>query len=287
MTALNQTQIDAFWRDGFVTLPDAITGQELSDLRQTFFKWVEESRSHSEAYGEIMDGRPRFDVEPGHSSETPALRRVASPTEVSDVCKHITFHSRIGDYLADLIGPAVRFHHAKMNSKLPGSKTVVKWHQDFPFDPHSNDDQITALLFLDDVTAKNGPLMVVPGSHTGPLYSLWQDGVFTGAVDAVQSAEFERDAISCCGPAGSLCLMHVRLAHASGENRSDNPRTLYINTYASADAVPLSPIAVPSRHAGRMVRGTETGRIRATPFDVEIPEVPKSASFFVQQSQTE
>ena len=285
MPFLSQSRIEAFWRDGAVVVPDAITAEELAGLRNQFSNWVEESRSYSEAYGEALDGRARFDVEPGHSSDLPALRRVQSPTEVSEVCEHVTFHSRIGDYVADLIGPDVRFHHAKLNSKLPGSKTVVKWHQDFPFDPHSNDDQITALLFLDDVTEENGPLIIAPGTHTGPLYSLWQDGVFTGAMQADDIANFEGKTQNCLGAAGSLCLMHVRVAHASGENRSKSPRTLYINTYSAADAVPLSPIAVPSKHVGRIVRGKEPNRIRATAFDIEVPEVPKSASFFVQQSQ--
>ena len=37
--------------------------------------------------------------------------------------------------VADLMGPDLRFHHSKINSKLPGSATTVKWHQDFTFDP--------------------------------------------------------------------------------------------------------------------------------------------------------
>ena len=50
--------------------------------------------------------------------------------------------------VADLIGPDVKLHHTKINSKLPGSATAVKWHQDFPFTPHSNDSLITALLMV-------------------------------------------------------------------------------------------------------------------------------------------
>lgn len=284
MTTLSKSQIDTFWRIGALTIPNAITPDELAGLRSEFSDWVEESRKYSKAYGTITDGRPRFDIEPGHTADHPTLRRVASPTEISKVCEDVTFNSKIGDYVADLLGPDIRFHHAKMNSKLPGSKTVVKWHQDFPFDPHSNTDQITALLFLDDVTLENGPLKVVPGSHKGELHSLWHDGQFTGAIDDALSDAFENAAISCFGPAGSLCLMHVCVTHASGENHSSGPRTLFINTYAAADAVPLTPIAVPSTHAGRMVRGVAPKTIRSTPFELEIPEVPKGASFFIQQA---
>ena len=63
--------------------------------------------------------------------------------------------------MPSLIGPNIRFHHGKVNSKLPGSGTEVKWHQDFPFEPMTTDDMITCLLFIDDVTLENGPLEVI------------------------------------------------------------------------------------------------------------------------------
>ena len=281
---LSQTQIEEFRRDGAIVVEDAVSPQALAALRAVFDGWVEDSRDHTEAYGEISDGRPRFDLERDHTADAPALRRVASPNDISPEYAEAAFDSAIADMAADLIGPDVRFHHAKVNSKLPHSTTVVKWHQDFPFDPHSNDDTLTALLFLDDVTMENGPLMVATGSHLGPLHSLWHDGVFTGAVAPEVADDFAKIAHPCTGPAGSACLMHSRVAHASSANTSDAARTLYIVTYAAADAARLAPVAVPSPDCGRMVRGSEPGRIRAVAFDVEIPEIPKGASFFEQQA---
>ena len=54
----------------------------------------------------------------------------------------------------------------------------------------------------------------------------------------------------------------------------------------AADAIPLAPNPVPSMQEGMLVSGKEPGRIRATPFDMEIPEIPKSASFFDQQARS-
>jgi len=281
---LTTDQIEQFQRDGAIVAENAVTPEQLDALRHEFETWVEESRSEHAAYGQICDGRPRFDLEDDHAPDRPSLRRVASPTDISATYAAIAFDSAMTDMAADLVGPNVRFHHAKVNSKLPRTKTVVKWHQDFPFDPHSNDDTLTALLFLDDVTAENGPLMIAPGSHKGPLLSHYQNGVFTGAIDDEASAEFEAQAVPCTGPAGAVCLMHSRVAHASKANNSDAPRTLYIVTYAAADAAPLSPIAVPSPDAGHILRGEEPGRIRSMAFDIETPVVPKGASFFVQQA---
>jgi phytanoyl-CoA hydroxylase len=138
MAALSQEQKDAFWRDGVLVVEDAVTPEELATLRAEFGEWVEESRAHSDDYGETLDGRARFDLQPGHSAEKPALRRVQSPEEVSEVFAATMRNARTVDLCADLIGPGIRFHHGKVNSKLPGSATQVKWHQDFPFEPMTN-----------------------------------------------------------------------------------------------------------------------------------------------------
>ncbi|MEM6624222.1 MAG: phytanoyl-CoA dioxygenase family protein [Pseudomonadota bacterium] len=287
MAALDDKQIQDFRRDGAIVVENAVSPAELDRLRATFSGWVEESRQHDAAYGQICDGRPRFDLEDDHAPDHPSLRRVASPTDISDVYAQTAFDSRMTDMAADLLGPDLRFHHAKVNSKLPRTKTVVKWHQDFPFDPHSNDDTLTALLFLDDLTPENGPLLIAPGSHRGPLLSHFHEGVFTGAVAPDAASRFEEQAMPCMGPAGSVCLMHSRVAHASTANNSASPRTLYIVTYAAADAAPLSPVAVPSPDQGRIVRGREPGRIRSMDFDIETPVIPKGASFFNQQAGTD
>jgi ectoine hydroxylase-related dioxygenase (phytanoyl-CoA dioxygenase family) len=283
MGALTQQQIDKFWADGVLVVEDAVSAKELADLKQVFEDWVEESRSYSKDYGETLDGRARFDLQPGHSSDKPALRRVQSPEEVSDIYANVMRKARTVDYCADLLGPNLKFHHGKVNSKLPGSATEVKWHQDFPFQPMTNDDIITCLLFLDDVTLENGPLEVIPGSHKGPLYSHWHDGVFTGAVDSNIIADQKSKIVSCTGKAGSVCLMHASLLHGSAPNLSNHARTLYITTYYAEDAIELSPNHLPSRFTHELVRGVTTGKVRCSPYEMPLPAMPTGTSFFAQQ----
>ncbi len=286
MPALTRDEIDRFWRDGAVTVPGAVSAETLAALKGDFDAWVEESRAETGPYGECIDGRPRFDLQPGHTAERPALRRVQAPTEVSDAYYKAMAESRMAEMVADLIGPDVKLHHTKINSKLPGAATEVKWHQDFCFTPHSNSDVITALLMVDDVTEENGPLEVLPGSHRGELHPIWHDGVFTGAIDDGIAADMQKNAQRCLGPAGSVCLMHTRLAHGSAPNRSDQPRTLFICVYSAGDAMPLTPNPVPTRHEGLFVAGEDKGLIRSEPYEVRRPQYPKT-SFFAQQSASE
>ena len=281
---LSQNQKKQFWTDGFLLVENAINDRQLKNLKKTFLDWVNESRNYKTDYGETMDGRPRFDLQPGHSSDVPGLRRIQSPEEISEVFADVMRNGRSVDMCAELIGQGIRFHHGKVNSKLPGTATKVNFHQDFPFEPMTNDDMITCLLFIDDVTLENGPLEVVPGTHKGPLYSHWHNGIFTGSVSDEILAEHEDKIIRCTGKAGSVCLMHASLLHGSAPNLSNKSRTLYISTYYAEDAIELSPNHLPSTLTHELVRGEASGRVRCSSYDMQLPEVPKGTSFFAQQA---
>jgi phytanoyl-CoA hydroxylase len=286
MSTNNQQLVERFQEDGFVVLENALTDSQLSSLNSELSMWVEESRGNEKPYGKIMDGRPRFDLEVDtHSSESPALRRITSPAEISQVCLDVVKDNKALDLVSEIFSPNIKHWTNKINLKLPGSGTEVKFHQDFPYEPHSNEDIMTVLFFLDDVTLENGPLEVVPGTHKGPLHSLWHDGIFTGAVSAEIEVECKTKAISCVGKAGTACLMHSKLLHGSKPNNSKSSRNLFIVSYTAEDAVKLTENPLPSELDGMVVRGKETGTVRCTSYSVELPEYPQQVSFFDQQSK--
>ena len=173
LKALTQQQYDEFWRDGFLVVDNAVTRVLLQRLQKTFDDWVSESCAHAEPYGTTINDQPRFDLEVSHCVESPALRRVNAPIEISESYYEVMASSRMTDCVNDLIGPN-SFHHSRL-IQVPGGNTEVKWHQDFTFMPHTNDDVVTALLMVDDVTPENGPPEVAPGSHRD-LAHLWHNG---------------------------------------------------------------------------------------------------------------
>jgi ectoine hydroxylase-related dioxygenase (phytanoyl-CoA dioxygenase family) len=281
MATLTQEQKDAFWRDGYLMVEGAVTPVQLAALRGEIASWVEQSRAHSAPFGPpTVDGRPRFDMGAEHSATKPALRRINNPSDISDAYREVMLDARMVDMVADLIGPDVKFHHCKINLKLPGAKTEVNYHQDFAYTPHTNDDIVTALLFLDDIDESNGCLTVVPGSHKGPVLSLFDGERFTGMVAADEEKVALAQSRPCVGKAGSVCLMHTRLLHGSAANGADKSRGLYICVYTAADAVPIARNPMPSLNEGRIVRGKEARFARLKEGLVELPKQPKSASFF-------
>lgn len=283
---LSREQCDQFWRDGCLVAENAVSAAQLQRLQACIHDWVEESRSHVAPFGEpTVDGRPRFDMGAEHCAERPALRRVNNPSEISTHYDDVMRNSAMVDMVADLIGPNVKYHHCKINLKLPGSQTVVGYHQDFSYTPHTNDDVVTALLMLDDVTEENGCLMIVPGSHRGPLYSLFDDAVFTGFLHPEQERKLKKNQVAVLGKAGDVCLMHTRLVHGSAANASHRPRGLFICVYTATDAFPLARNPMPSTLEGTIVRGCATRVARLMQADIELPEQPKLASFFAVQGQ--
>ncbi len=283
---LSRDQVERFWRDGYLMAEEALSAAQLAALRAEIEGWVQESRAHAAPFGpETIDGRPRFDMGEEHCAERPALRRVNNPSDISDAYLEVVRNAPVVDMVADLIGAHVKFHHCKINLKLPGSHTEVGYHQDFAYTPHTNDDIVTALIMLDDLTAENGCLMVAPGSHRGPIYTLFEGETFTGFIEPEVSATLKRAELPVTGPAGAVCLMHTRLAHGSAANASEKPRGLYICVYSAADAFPLARNPMANPNEGMIVRGRKTRVARLTEAMVELPEQPKTASFFTVQGQ--
>ena len=284
---LTHMQQDQFWSDGYLVVEGAVDNDTLARLRAQMDAWAEESRKHTEPYGEpTVDGRPRFDLEENHSAERPALRRINNPVEISDHFYKVMTDAPMVDMVATLIGPDVKYHHCKINSKLPGSQMVVHYHQDFPYTPHTNDDVITALLLLDDVDEGNGCLMVVPGTHKGAIDSLYESGEFTGKVNPFLEEGYLKRQVPIEGKAGSVCLMHTRLLHGSETNLStDRRRAIYLCVYSAADAIPIARNPMPSKLEGTIVRGQASQTARMVPLEVELPQQPKTASFFTVLGQ--
>ena len=56
------------------------------------------------------------------------------------------------------IGPSIRYiNQEKVNMKPPQSaSSVVTWHQDWAFFPHTNDSLVTVCIAIDDCTRENG-----------------------------------------------------------------------------------------------------------------------------------
>lgn len=247
---LSQKQRESFFENGYVLVERAIDEPCLERLRAASDRQIEASRA-------ITKSDAVYDLEPGHSAETPRLRRVSSPNDQDPVFWEFASQSVLGDIIADLVGPNVKFYQSKLNYKWARGGTEVKWHQDCPFFPHTNAAVLTAGVYLHDCGLDQGPLMVIPGSHDGPLYDHYDsEGSWVGALSEADAATLPADKASVlCGPAGSVTLHNYRAVHGSEPNRSDQGRPLLLNVMSAADAMPYTPNALPTKYAQQIIRG--------------------------------
>ena len=167
------------------------------------------------------------------------MRRIKDPHRADPIFAELLADPAITDMVIQLIGPDLRYEHTKLNIKPGGGGEPVEWHQDWAFYPHSNDDILEVGVMLEDCTLENGPLMVIPGSHRGPVFDHHYEGYFAGAIDPSASGLDVSRAVPLTGEAGTVTLHHVRMVHGSESNLSDRDRPLLLLGYCAADAWPL------------------------------------------------
>jgi len=228
-----------------------------------------------------------YDLEPGHQPDDPRVRRVKTPHRFFPVFQQLLRHPRLVAALQDLLGPAVRLHSSKINLKSPRYGSPVEWHQDWAFYPHTNDDLLAVGVMLDDCTSDNGPLMVVPGSHRGPIFDHHADGYFCGAIDPATIRDEIARAVPLTGRAGSMSFHHVRLVHGSAQNVSSLPRTLLLYEYGAADAWPLMGVSDLADFDARLVTGEPSIEPRVAPAPVRMPLPPARSQGSIYENQSD
>lgn len=229
---LTDAQIESYREHGYLVLERHLPDEVLSDLRAEIARFENEARTMT-----VSDDR--LDLEDSHTPEQVRLRRIKLPHRTSDVVRDLMYSDHILAPARDLIGPDIRLHTTKLNMKSAGYGAAVEWHQDYAFYPHTNDDILAIGVIIDDMQSANGPLMVYPGSHKGPVYDHHVDGVFAGAFIPEEVGLNPDDAVELTGPAGSISIHHGRIVHGSALNTSDRSRRILFYEMMAADAFPI------------------------------------------------
>ncbi|MDH3474414.1 MAG: phytanoyl-CoA dioxygenase family protein [Rhodospirillales bacterium] len=209
---LADEQLAAFRDEGYLFLPEVFAQEEARLLR------AEADRIYALDREEVW-------------RESSGVARTAFAAQTySEPFRRLGAHPRlIGPVMQILDGP-VYMHQFKVNAKAAFDGEVWQWHQDYG--TWARDDlmpeprAMNIALFLDDVSAVNGPLMFIPRSHKqGTLeaghdlestsYPLWT----LDRATVTRLAE-EGGIVAPTGPAGSVLMFHSNLVHASPPNIS-------------------------------------------------------------------
>ena len=286
---LSKQQIEFYNENGYLLVENAVSPAQLARMRDIAYDFIEKSRAVS-----VSDDV--FDLDDGHSAQTPRLTRIKLPHRQHPYFWEVAKSSGITEVLRQLLGPDVLLQTSKLNTKAPGGGAAVEWHQDWAFYPHTNDRILACGLMLEDVDLANGPLQVIPGSHKGPVLDHNnKDGVFCGAIDP-DDPEFHADkAVTLTGKAGSMTVHHARTLHGSAPNRSDRARLILFYECLAADAWPLAGATSYFHRLGaqefladlaaRTIIGKPSlaPRMEAVPVRLPLPPAPDAGSIFKTQ----
>lgn len=277
---ISDDDVKTYRRDGLIVVADVLGAETLARLRQVVGDLVAASAAVSQ-HDEV------FDLEPGHSAAEPRVRRIKSPHSVHPIFDEIVRGPAVLDILRRLIGPGLRLHGSKLNMKSAHYGSPVEWHQDWAFYPHTNDDILAIGVLLDDTDLANGPMLVTPGSHVGPVWSHHgEDGRFAGQIDPdLIGAEIGR-AVPCIGRAGSMSFHHVRAVHGSALNTSNRARNLLLYEVAASDAWPLMGVKDFAEFDSRLLTGGSvvTPRLADVPVRMPLPPASRQGSIYETQS---
>src|SRR5687768_3988714 len=248
---LTQAQREVYFSEGYILLERIIGDDWLKKLRDATDELVERSRK-------VTNSDAVWDLEPDHSPQSPRLRRVSAPVDQHPVYWDYVSKSVLGDVVADLVGPDVKFHHSKLNFKWAKGGEEVKWHYDISFWPHTNYSPLTIGTYIYDCAMDQGPVGFIPKSHLiEPLFTQYDEsGKWVGCLSPEDLKALDlKSARYMVGPAGSLTLHNCRTVHGSPKNTSDLGRPLLLYTLSSGDAFPYTVNPIRSSKDQMMIRG--------------------------------
>ena len=285
---LTKDQIEFYNDQGYLMVEDVISESQHNEMMNLIEGFFEKSKN-------VTENNNIFDLEDGHSPNNPRLKRVKQPHQHTQFFSDIIKKSKIQSILIDLLGQNISLKTSKLNTKAPGGGAAVEWHQDWAFYPHTNDSILALGIMLNDVDLDNGPLMVIPESHKGPLLSHHNEGVFCGAIDPSDKDFDMNKAITLTGKARSMTIHHVRTLHGSAPNNSDKDRLMLFYECNASDAWPLVGIpgyfksANPGELWELMQKQIVCGslsfqpRVENVPAILPLPAAPDHGSIFTTQ----
>ncbi len=215
---LSQQQLDQFEREGYLFFENVFDADETRVLKQ----------AANEVY--------RLERDEVWRESSGAARTAFAAHTYNESFRRLGAHPRLLEPVMQLLDGPVYMHQYKVNAKAAFDGDVWQWHQDYG--TWARDDEMpepramNIAVFLDDVTAANGPLIFIPGSHRQGVIDAGHDlettsyPLWTLDRDTVTRLYQRGGCVAPTGDAGSVLMFSSLLVHASPPNISPMDRTI-------------------------------------------------------------
>ncbi len=215
---LTSDQLEEFESRGYLFMPRRFSEEEVAVLRA----------AADEVYALERDEVWR--------ESNGAPRTAFAAHTYNEAFSRLGAHPRLVEPVMQLLGGPVYMHQFKVNAKAAFDGEIWQWHQDYGTWRRDDDmpepRAMNIAVFLDEVTAANGPLLFIPGSHRDGVQSAGHDlettsyPLWTLDRETVTRLAERGGVVAPTGPAGSMLVFHSNLVHASPPNISPFGRSI-------------------------------------------------------------
>jgi ectoine hydroxylase len=223
---LSDRLMDQFARDGYLIFPGLVTKKELGPLRKGL---------------ETLKCRRGPDVVLERNGND-VMRVVFGVDVQNEAYRRLSCHPVLLTPAQQLLGAQAYVYQARVNFNSGFAGAGWAWHQDFNqlhrFDGLEGTNAVLAGVYLDEVSACNAPLMVIPGSHK------------RGHIDVPDRMDIDNDIVAemvreggieaLIGPPGTVVFLHSNTVHGSTPNMSPWPRCICYMIYNSVENTTIS-----------------------------------------------
>ncbi|MCC5902755.1 MAG: ectoine hydroxylase [Halomonas sp.] len=258
---LTQAQLDEFERQGFLFIPELISGDELESLRQEM-----KALMNNDEYRD-----KDFSITEPESHE---IRSLFAVHLLSERLGNLAHDERVAGAARQIIGDDPYVHQSRINYKPGFAGKGFNWHSDFETwhaeDGMPNMHAVSASLILTDNHEFNGPLMLIPGSHMQfvPCLGETPEDNHKRSLKAQEIGVPSREALTKLvakqgieapkGRAGGLLLFDCNTLHASNANLSPDPRSNVFFVFNRPDNHCVQPFAAPRHRPEFLAHGPES-----------------------------
>ena len=227
---LDPAQKQFFADNGYLLLKGFYDHQEMDEMRRQYHELVTEiePRPQNVKYS-FMD--PPTDYAPDAFNPRNVVGMM-DQTLAGDYWFDQFTEPRIVSVMVDLLGPNLDFHNGKIRNKPPGFTCDQSWHQDWPYERHTEPDLAAAITYLDGTDFEAGATEVAPGSHLKGEYPTVEN---SHTIPDEHLAD-DHPVVLAAEP-GDVAVIHVLVVHRAGHNYTPQSRNAIINEYKTAETI--------------------------------------------------
>jgi ectoine hydroxylase len=247
---LSMKQLDRYSNDGFLFFPNFLSENTPNLLQKCIHEAVAlQFHDNTESFIFEEDGKH--------------IRTIYNPHGLSNVYKVLIRHPFFVECARQILGSDVYLHQSHLNYKKAFFGKNFFWHQDYTFWHHEDGmphmRALAVIVFLDEVRADNGPMMMIPESHRWHSERIWDrqekdpniaarhnlvDEVERNGLLSPEQVRFlsaNKSIFTAMGSVGSVLMYDGNTAHASTDNLSPDDRSIALLFYNSIENTLVNP----------------------------------------------